>query len=67
MSSHSRVVLVFVIASIDPSSSILLATRCALTANLELVFHSDWPRPSDRIPKRRSLPPPNKISPSLVL
>jgi hypothetical protein len=35
--------------------------------NLVSSFHSGLPRPSHRTPNSRSLPPPNKISPSLVL
>jgi hypothetical protein len=66
-SNHSCVDFVFVIDSIKESSNSRCATRWVLMLNLASVFHSGWPRPSHIRPKRRSLPPPNKISPSLVL
>jgi hypothetical protein len=66
-SSHSCVVFVAEIFSISASSSSRFATRDALILNFGSSFHSGRPRPSQRMPNRRSLPPPKRISPSLVL
>jgi len=54
-------------ASMEESSSIRLATREVLTEYLGEVFHSGCPKPSQIRPKRRSLPPPKRMSPSRVL
>lgn len=66
-SSHSCVVFVCVMASIKLSSSTRFATRDLLIANLGSAFHSGCWRRSQMMPKRRSLPPPNRMSPSCVL
>lgn len=64
--SQSLVVLPRVISSMRASSSSRCATRWALEANLSSDFHSGRPMLSQRTPKRRSLPPPMRMSPSLV-
>src|SRR5688572_13203723 len=48
------------------SSSCRFATRLAFVRNFSSSFHSVRPSPSHRILNKRSLPPPNRISPSLV-
>ena len=53
--------------SIKLSSSTRFATRDVLMANLGLVFNSGCEMPSQIRPKRRSFPPPKRISPSFVL
>lgn len=67
ISSHSCVVFDIVISSIQGSSRSRFSTRAELTANRSSLIHSGLPRPSHRRPKRRSVPPPKRISPSDVL
>lgn len=65
--SHSAVVFFTVTASMAASSASRCCTRSALVAYCEAVTHSGWPRPWQRLRKRRSLPAPNRMSPSEVL
>lgn len=64
--SHSSVVFWRVMSSICASSSSRFATRWALEENLGSSFQAGRPMASQRTPKRRSLPPPMRMSPSLV-
>jgi hypothetical protein len=56
-----------VISSIHGSRIFRCSTRAELTANRSSLIHSGLPKPSHKMPKRRSVPPPKSISPSEVL
>lgn len=63
---HCSVVFVLVMSSIPFSNVSRFATRDELVENLSSVAHSGTPRPTQRMPKRRSLAPPTRKSPLLV-
>ena len=67
ISSHSCVVFFWTVSSIKPSIISRCWTRSLLVTNRGSVFHSGKPNRSHSTPKSRSLPPPNRMSPSRVL